>query len=73
MTVTYKVVRHKQVGNHYVVRAENVDPTTEEVIRELSSTENPLNYPDKPVDNRPAQSVVSPPSGDSNLKKKEEK
>ena len=38
MTVTYKVVRHKQVGNHYVVRAENVDPTTEEVIRELSPT-----------------------------------
>lgn len=71
MTVTYKVVRHKQVGNHYVVRAENVDPTTEEVIRELSPTENPLNYPDKPV--AKAQSVVSPPSGDSNLKKKEEK
>ena len=46
MTVTYKVVRHKQVGNHYVVRAENVDPTTEEVIRELSPTENPLNYPE---------------------------
>jgi hypothetical protein len=56
-----------------VVRAENVDPTTEEVIRELSPTENPLNYPDKPVDNRPAQSVVSPPSGDPNPKKKEEK
>lgn len=71
MTVTYKVVRHKQVGNHYVVRAENVDPATEEVIRELSPTENPLNYPDKPV--AKAQSVVSPTSGDSNLKKKEEK
>ena len=73
MTVTYKVVRHKQVGNHYVVRAENVDPTTEEVIRELSPTENPLNYPDKPVDNQPAQSVVNTPSGSSNLKKEEEK
>lgn len=69
MTVTYKVVRHKQVGNHYVVRAENVDPTTEEVIRELSPTENPLNYPDKPV--AKAQSVVSPPSGSSNPKKEE--
>jgi len=71
MTVTYKVVRHKQVGNHYVVRAENVDPATEEVIRELSPTENPLNYPDKPVDNQPAQSVVNTPSGSSNLKKEE--
>lgn len=69
MTVTYKVVRHKQVGNHYVVRAENVDPATEEVIRELSPTENPLNYPDKPV--AKAQSVVSLPSGDSNPKKEE--
>lgn len=69
MTVTYKVVRHKQVGNHYVVRAENVDPATEEVIRELSPTENPLNYPDKPVAN--AQSVVSPPSGSPNPKKEE--
>lgn len=69
MTVTYKVVRHKQVGNHYVVRAENVDPTTEEVIRELSPTENPLNYPDKPV--AKAQSVVSPPSGNPNPKKEE--
>lgn len=71
MTVTYKVVRHKQVGNHYVVRAENVDPATEEVIRELSPTENPLNYPDKPVDNQPAQSVVNTPSGSFNLKKEE--
>lgn len=71
MTVIYKVVRHKQVGNHYVVRAENVDPATEEVIRELSPTENPLNYPDKPVDNQPAQSVVNTPSGSSNLKKEE--
>lgn len=71
MTVTYKVVRHKQVGNHYVVRAENVDPATEEVIRELPPTENPLNYPDKPVDNQPAQSVVNTPSGSSNLKKEE--
>jgi hypothetical protein len=54
-----------------VVRAENVDPATEEVIRELSPTENPLNYPDKPVDNQPAQSVVNTPSGSSNLKKEE--
>jgi hypothetical protein len=52
-----------------VVRAENVDPTTEEVIRELSPTENPLNYPDKPV--AKTQSVVSPPSGSPNPKKEE--
>ena len=53
MTVTYKVVRHKQVGNHYVVRAENVDPATEEVIRELSPTENPLKLSRQPVAKSP--------------------
>lgn len=40
----YVVVQHKDTLNYYVCRRENVHPTDEKIIRELSPTESPFSF-----------------------------